>query len=242
MNSVLSFFNVARPWDVTWAHRVNSRAALERYRGSPDVMMIEGDISRSAEMGRIIMAHPPRQESDLTFEGWVEEIARARKGAKLDFKDPSVVATCLEKLREMDCRDMPVFLNADVLKGPGGPDSRFEPGAFIAECNRLCPEGVLSIGWTTGHVEGGRYSVEMVNQMLRLRGRVRGPVTFPVRAYYVRDSWGELRRLIERPEDTLTLWNSEAVEEDLKAWLREEMDPGRTFYDLTDADGSPMRL
>lgn len=100
MNSVLSFFNVARPWDVTWAHRVNSRAALEQYCGSPDVMMIEGDISRPAAEGRIIMAHPPRQESDLTFEGWIEGIIRARKGAKLDFKDPSVVTACLEKLRE----------------------------------------------------------------------------------------------------------------------------------------------
>ncbi len=242
MNSVLSFFNVAMPWDVTWAHRVNSRAALKRYCGSPDVMMIEGDISRSAAEGRMIMAHPPRQESDLTFEAWIEGIAEARKGAKLDFKDPSVVETCLEKLREMDCGDLPVFLNADVLKGPGGPDSRFEPEGFVSVCNRLCPGGILSIGWTTGHAEGGRYSGEMVDQMLKMREQVRGPVTFPARAYYIRDSWGELRRLIERPEDTLTLWNSEAVEEDLKAWLRGEMDPGRTFYDLTDADGSPMRL
>lgn len=242
MNSVLSFFNVARPWDVTWAHRVNSRAALERYCGSPDVMMIEGDISRSAETGQVLMAHPPRQESDLTFEGWVEEIARARKGAKLDFKDPSVVATCLEKLREMDCRDLPVFLNADVLKGPGGPDPRFEPGEFISACNRLYLEGILSIGWTTGHVEGGQYSGEMVDQMLKMREQVRGFVTFPVRAYYARGSWTELKRLIERPGDTLTLWNSEAVEEGIKVWLREEVDPERVFYDLMDADGLPIRL
>ncbi|MSS73647.1 MAG: DUF2181 domain-containing protein [Candidatus Latescibacteria bacterium] len=59
VNSVLSFFNVARPWDVSWAHRVNSQAALQKYCASPGVMMIEGDISRSAETGQMIMAHPP---------------------------------------------------------------------------------------------------------------------------------------------------------------------------------------
>lgn len=242
MNEVLSFFGVVRPWDVTWAHRVNSRTALQKYCASPDVMMIEGDISRSAKTGQALMAHPPRQESDLTFEGWIEGIAKARKGAKLDFKDPSVVASCLERLRGPGRREMPVFLNADILPGPGGAEPRFEPGEFVSACNRLYPEGILSIGWTTGHVEGGRYSGEMIDRMLKVREQAKGPVTFPVRAYYVRGSWTELERLIEKPNTTLTVWNSEAVEEDFKAWMWEEADPERVFYDLTDVDGLPMRL
>ena len=240
MNSVLSFFNVSRPWDVSWAHRVNSQALLQRYCASRDVMMIEGDISRSAETGQVIMAHPPRRESDLAFEGWIEGVAKARKGAKLDFKDPSVVLPCLEALRGDG--QMPIFLNADILEGPGGPASRFEAEAFIAVCNRLCPEGILSVGWTTGHVEGGRYSEEMIDRMLKVCERMEGSVTFPVRAYYMRDSWKVLKRLLERPEDTLTIWNSEAVEEEFKAWVKGEVDPGRVFYDLMDRDGMPIRL
>jgi hypothetical protein len=94
----------------------------------------------------------------------------------------------------------------------------------------------------TGHVEGGRYSGEMIDRMLKVCGQVEGSITFPVRAYYVKDSWGELKRLLKGPENTLTVWNSEAVEEGQKAWLREEMDPERVFYDLTDVDGLPMRL
>jgi hypothetical protein len=187
----------------------------------------------------MIMAHPPRRESDLTFEGWMAGIAQARKGAKLDFKDPSVVLPCLEGLRG---DGMPIFLNADVIEGPGGPASRFEAGAFIADCSRLCPEGVLSVGWTTGHVEGGRYTGEMIDRMLKACEGVEGSITFPVRAYYMRDSWGVLKRLLERPDHTLTIWNSEAVEEEFRAWLKGEVDPGRVFYDLTETDGSPMRL
>ncbi|MSS73646.1 MAG: DUF2181 domain-containing protein [Candidatus Latescibacteria bacterium] len=167
-------------------------------------------------------------------------IAGARKGAKLDFKDPSVVLPCLEERRGGG--EMPIFLNADVLEGPGGPASRFEAGEFIAVCNRLCPQGILSIGWTTGHVEGGRYSGAMIDRMLKVCEQAEGPVTFPVRAYYMRDSWTEVKRLLERPEDTLTVWNSEVVEEGFRAWLKGEVDPGRVYYDLTEGDGSPIRL
>lgn len=91
MNRLLSYFKVERPGEVTWSHGTNSRAALDRACGDPGLMMVEGDISRSASAGEVIMAHPPRDESDLTFRAWMEGVVRAGKGAKLDFKDPSAV-------------------------------------------------------------------------------------------------------------------------------------------------------
>lgn len=241
MDKIRSFFKVERLGDITWAHKVNSQSTLKKCCGAFDAMMIEGDISYSAEIGQIIMAHPPKQESDLTFEDWIEAVASAQKGAKLDFKDPSVVAPCLTKLQRLNRRDMPVFLNADLLQGPGGGPSKFQPQEFISQCSRYYPEGILSIGWTTGHVEEGRYSGEMVDRMLEACERAEGAITFPVRAYFVRDSWTDLQRLLENPEYTLTIWNSEVVGEDLKQWLRDTTDPDRTFYDVTDFRRSSHR-
>ena len=241
MNRLMSFFTVTQPGEVTWSHGTNSRAALDNACGDPEVMMIEGDISRTAD-GQILMAHPPRQESDLTFEAWVAGSVRAGKGVKLDFKIPSVVTPCLEILRGMGLGETPVLLNADILEGPGGGPSGFHPGDFIAQCARGYPAGVLSVGWTTGRTEGGRYTEAMVEGMLAACAAVEGGITFPVRAAFVRDSWEALLRLLERPGRSLSVWCGEPVEEDLKAWLREAVGLERAYFDLKDAKGLPIRF
>lgn len=84
-------------------------------------MFIEGDISASTA-GHAIMAHPPAKESDLAFADWVHAVCKARRGAKLDIKDPSVVPECVGILKTMLHHkqlpaDIPVWLNADLVTG-----------------------------------------------------------------------------------------------------------------------------
>jgi len=42
----------------------------------------------------------------------------------------------------------PVWLNADVLVGPGRKPTRFDPERFIRQCAVARPDDTLSLGWT----------------------------------------------------------------------------------------------
>jgi hypothetical protein len=137
---------------------------------------------------------------------------------------------------------VPVFLNADILEGPGGRPPPFDPAGFLARCGLAIPSAILSPGWTTGRAAGAGYTTIMVDRMKAVCEALEGPVTFPVRASYLRDSWPALRSLLDRPARTFTVWNGEEVDAELRAWLRAETDPERTFYDLIDGDGLPVRL
>ena len=68
-----------------------------------------------------MMAHPPSQVSDLSFVDFLSGV-RGRVPVKLDFKDRSVVTVALEAMEALDFaadHNMPLWLNADVLPGPG---------------------------------------------------------------------------------------------------------------------------
>jgi hypothetical protein len=254
VDSITSFFNVDRPGDITWAHRVNTRNVLEEYSRSPDVMMMEGDVIYSTEAGGAVMAHGRDHQIDLTFEEWIEAILEAEKGAKIDFKrmksdagEPEAVDFCLGVLEKRWDPRVPLMLNSDIFLGPGGEKSSFvplDPRKFIRRCGeyrRRCnSNAVFSLGWVTGYLEGGRYTGAMITEMLEV---AEGPTTFPIRACFVRDSWLQLQKLLDDPQHTLTIWNGEAVSDNLQKWLREETDPARTFYDIIDPrDLSPIRL
>ena len=109
---------------VSWSHATNSRAKLDKAL-TDSTMMIEADVSLGAG-NKPIMAHPPANTSDLSLEQFLESVLAStqsgeKKGIKLDFKflgvvEPSLVM--LDKLR--DKLNFPVWLNADILKGPGG--------------------------------------------------------------------------------------------------------------------------
>ena len=64
---------------------------------------------------------------------------------------PPSVALLQEVLAEHSC---PVWINADVLPGPGGQATPLEPQAFLAAVGNLPCDTVLSLGWTTGWTAG----------------------------------------------------------------------------------------
>lgn len=50
--------------------------------------------------------------------------------------------------------NLPVWINADVLAGPGGHVQPLDPQAFLSAVRDLPPHMVLSLGWTTGWTAG----------------------------------------------------------------------------------------
>jgi len=254
MRGLLDFFGVERPGDMKWAHEVNNRDNLKRVCASPSAMMIEGDVSYIPQTEEIIMAHyPPRrgdnktlnewqedearkpEEEKLYLEEWIELIAESGKGAKLDFKDQHAVPDGLEALRRViGGRDIPVFLNADVLEGPGGSRSCFEAEEFISFCNQLYPHAIVSLGWTTENVEGGKYDREHFREILTICQLCAGAVTVSIKAGFLKESHRELKRFLEKTDHTFTVWDDKEVSHDLMEWMRNEIGHDRIFYDIDD--------
>lgn len=48
----------------------------------------------------------------------------------------------------------PVWINADVLTGPGGLAKPLDPHGFLSAVSALPTSTVLSLGWTTGWSAG----------------------------------------------------------------------------------------
>ena len=113
-------------------------------------MMIEADVSAGLG-GEPIMAHPPDTESDLSLELFLETVllateGGAKKGIKLDFKSLDILQPSLETLQRLQSRLVfPVWLNADILRGPGGKDP-VSAEIFLQLCTRYLPSATLSTG------------------------------------------------------------------------------------------------
>lgn len=95
-------------------------------------MVLEADVTveglnTANETGVPVMAHPPAVYSDNTLQHWLEAVlASSQKGIKLDFKSLKAVGPSLDLLRRLteDGRvRRPVWINADILRGPNVPIS-----------------------------------------------------------------------------------------------------------------------
>jgi hypothetical protein len=246
LEGLLAHFGVETPGQVTWAHAVNSRRALRDALSDAGTMMVEGDISVLPRGGGIGMAHPPVDQSDLPFDDWIESLAGAGKGAKLDFKDPGAVESCLGKLAAMRRAGrlaIPIVLNADVLPGPGIEQlpARFDGRAWIEQCAAGFEGALLSLGWTTVFRPGSSYSEPSIARMLELGAQAGPDATVCIRACFVRDSRAGLERILATAGHTLTIWNGKADPPAAPDQLRELVDPRRAFFDLIDASGQPLR-
>lgn len=73
---------------------------------------------------RPILAHPPDEQSDLLLDDFLEvTLNEGSKHIKLDFKSTEVVRVCLpvvaSHLSKANANGQALFLNADILPGPG---------------------------------------------------------------------------------------------------------------------------
>lgn len=235
--SLISRANAA---DITWAHAVNSKSKLsEALKGS--TLMLEADVlMRGQEPFEPIMAHPPDSDSDISLKEWLQELnTHNNKGIKLDFKSLDAVAPSMQILDQTWARSSrPVWLNADVLPGPGGVASPLDSGKFLSALEPLSEDTVLSLGWTTGWTKGAEnpgYSWEMVRAMEELCRSLKNPVTFPVRAALMGQSAPQLLWLLQQSHRySLTVWTGKNDVYQLDDLFQFRKQPLRVYYDLPD--------
>lgn len=132
----------------------------------------------------------------------------------------------------------PVWINADILPGPGGSSNVVDAKAFIDSVTSVFPAVTLSLGWTTGwHPEkvNEGYSWAMVREMESICGGLTQPVTFPVRAVLVRQSCPQLLWLLKQSDRySLTVWTGKDDNystADL-LYIRDYFDKKKVFYDI----------
>lgn len=206
-------FGVENPGQVKWSHAVNSEAKLSRIILDVAVMVVETDIQINTR-GEIVCAHSPEIDSDLGLEMLLNKISQTNKALKLDFKNPEAVIRSLKMIKAAKISNA-ILVNADVLKGNGANEPKFDPHEFINACKREILEANLSLGWTSVANDNYPYEMKEVREMLKIVGN-ENSVTFPVRACLLPNSWSALKYLLDQNNTwTLSVWNNEPLDDAL---------------------------
>ncbi|XP_005398582.1 PREDICTED: protein FAM151A [Chinchilla lanigera] len=232
---------------VTWSHGANSQDKMEEGLSS-DSMVLEADVNieglnTANETGVPIMAHPPAIYSDNTLQHWLDTVlSRSQKGIKLDFKSLKSVGPSLDLLRQLTDAgrvQRPVWINADILRGPNNAISiPVNATQFLALVQEKYPRTTLSVGWTTLYAPPlftSPYTQAMLEEMQALVEAVPQKVTFPVRAVMVRAAWPHFSWLLDQSDRyTLTLWQgtTDSVSVDDLLYIRDNTETHRVYYDL----------
>ncbi|XP_042191503.1 protein FAM151A [Callorhinchus milii] len=232
---------------VTWAHGANSLREMEEALRGP-AMVLEADVTVEGlntqnQTNVPIMAHPPAIYSDNTLQHWLNTVTQSQKGIKLDFKSLESLSPSLDILTAADSQNQinqPVWLNADILRGPNVPNfvQPVNASRFLALVQEKFPTVTVSPGWLTLYVPllaVKPYTQLMVEEMAALVRDLPQRITFPVRAVLLRASWLHFSWLLSQsPRYSLTLWQGEAdpiTVEDL-LFIREHSDPQQIYYDI----------
>ncbi len=168
------YFDSADVTKVTWAHGVNSQAELSANLNDNSINMLEADIVLGVIKGTsvvtAVMAHPPANESDLSFAMFLNQTIEynknrgmdEKKGIKLDFKDFGAANISIPMLKDQDSKliQFPIWINADILPGPvNASQNNVEGKALIKLQKDNAPNSTLSIGWTTRFGSGGKQNI-----------------------------------------------------------------------------------
>ena len=200
------------------------------------------------------MCHPPARESDLGFEDFMSDVVAAlregrRVGIKLDFKEIECVAPCVDLLRATgfgrsdssgEFRAVPLWLNADVVRGPGGREP-IAGADFVSKCVAACPNATLSLGWTHTGTPVLGYTTEMVNAMRELVEPLRCGVTLAASAAHLFASANPARLalidVIVKGSSTtgvhdrsFTLWGP--APRPVLRWIENALPAEKTFVDV----------
>lgn len=146
-----------------------------------EVADINGEVTHVENVA--IMCHPPERKSCLSAEEFLEYILNAPKVVhmKLDFKEIEAVKPTLMSLVEkwpgssssldQGC----VYLNADVLPGPGKSKAGMDPDLFLQTCTdvisakqELKDVSFYSLGWAVDCRAYGCYTDGNVDAMVDL--------------------------------------------------------------------------
>ncbi|KAK6166382.1 hypothetical protein SNE40_023091 [Patella caerulea] len=163
---------------IRWSGKVNSLNQLNQAMES-DAHMLEGDVilrGQGTKHQKLIpvMSSPPNTDSKTTLDDWLDVVKSKQKGIKLVFTSIEAVEISLQKLKiikEQGFLKFPVWIHADVLKGPEGKTPNIDSTRFLRHLKRVFPKCTISLGWTvsphTDTSQGG-YSWDMVLDMFKL--------------------------------------------------------------------------
>ena len=184
-----------------------------------------------------VMAHPPDIDSDITLEEWITRVITTDKGVKLDFKSIEVLEPAMLVLNQFrGSYKQPIWLNSDIFNGPNSPDSTpVNATRFREIILEHFPECTLSIGWKTLYPGLEIYTEEMIEEMATYARDLQQPITYPVRARFVKDSWTNLKSLLDESRGyTLSIWSgsSDIVDPDDLVFVRQNAEADRVYYDL----------
>lgn len=225
--------------DIQWYHAANSKDKItEALQDS--TQMIEADVLlRGRDPKEPIMAHPPDNDSDITLRDWLKMVVNSDKGIKLDFKSLEAVEESMALLDKVRYQlKGPVWINADILPGPGGMATPLDAQGFLQAVAMKAEGDVLSLGWTTGwspNIDNPGYSWEMVQQMEAMCKNLTQPVTFPVRAALLSQSFVQFQWLLQQSDRyTLTIWTGQSDVLNVEHLLpyRQSVSKSRIYYDL----------
>lgn len=157
---------------------------------------------------------------------------------KFDFKAIGAIKPALQitQRKRLQIKG-PVWLNADLLKGPQAHDPWIMAREFL-EAVEAFPEATLSIGWTTsskGTDYNRHYTMAMVQEMHELCKNLKQPVTFPVRAEQLVDSWSAFDWLLKQSRGyTLTVWTASGdnVTKSEMDYIKRQGEAARIYFDL----------
>ncbi|XP_060893454.1 protein FAM151B isoform X1 [Labrus mixtus] len=235
--------------EVSWSHAVNNRSRLTEALTGPTHMLEADIIMRGRDPREPIMAHPPATDSDITLREWLQAVKEHDIGIKLDFKSLEALSPSVLLLQEVLSEPgRPVWINADILPGPGGRATPLQPQSFLSAVRTLPAHTVLSLGWTTGWTAGTEnpgYSWDMVHAMEEVCKNLKHPVTFPVRAALMAQSAPQLTWLLQQTDRySLTVWTGQDDEFTLQDLLlyRKQFDIGRIYFDLPESQRTELSL
>lgn len=206
----------------------------------------------------IICAHYPTTiTSDLRLSDLLDRLVKynrikrekgqptRQKGVKLDFKAIEALEKSIEYLIAKEAEGLDIWINADIVAGPGGLMVPITPARFFEEASKV-PNSVLSLGWTSGvNVLGNAFTDEMVDDMIavldvaihqqatEVKGR---PFTFAINDQLATRSVETVCRLLDHfPGCSLTLFSSALSyglrREELED-LQRALPADRTFFDV----------
>jgi len=236
-----------KPIEYQWAHAANDLPKLQEALNDIKINAIEADIIYSDLQHCAVMGHPPATDGTCTLAQFCLTLRDCHfheslhNVVKLDFKCMQAFQDSQRVIRDhfnAMAHSSSMWLNADLCTGPGDALPKFEAKEFLRLAHEF-PGTILSIGWTTALPSDGKYTSNMVEDMMKLLVPYpEAEVTFPIRATSFQSSWSALQRLYERPHSTITLWWSQTTMslEDLQ-WVYETLEKderyrNRTYYDI----------
>lgn len=231
-----------------WSHACNTSLLLDEFLASVCSVSTGGDINTTLTFGveadvlvhpshsnTPVMCHPPYDASrvDITLSEFIARLDDViRKDGvpnnvhlivKLDFKNVEAVRPSLDIINAHSLhaqRNVEVWLNADILLGPGHPQKSRNPTVppheFISLCTSALPTCTLSLGWTHGEGTPLGYTPHMAKEIVAVTNALKQHVTLAASAMHLyatpTSTRNELLRHFSQQDETtrgrrtLTLW------------------------------------